>query len=222
MEVSLRSVMKSYGREVVLQGLDHTLTAGSRTVLLGPNGSGKSTLLQLIAGAILPTEGRVVHRLAATEVADGEVYRLVSIAAPYLGLYEELSLRQLIDLHRRVKPLRQGMDPVAVARSARLEHALDKPLIHYSSGMKQRAKLALAILSDTPLLLLDEPTSNLDADGVQWYMQLLAAHVEGRTLVVASNAQKQEFALCDERIEVMRYKPASRVGAQRTETTRPS
>ncbi|MEZ4758093.1 MAG: ABC transporter ATP-binding protein [Flavobacteriales bacterium] len=222
MEVNLRSVRKSFGREIVLLGIDHTLSSGSRTALLGPNGSGKSTLLQLIAGAMLPTEGTVVHRMAGREVAVDEVYRKVSIAAPYLGLYEELSLRQMIDLHKRVKPLRNGLDTVAVARSARLEHALDKPLTQYSSGMKQRAKLAIAILSDTPLLLLDEPTSNLDADGVQWYMQLLEAHVAGRTLVVASNAQQQEFALCDERIEVMRYKPASRVGAQRTDTTRPS
>jgi ABC-2 type transport system ATP-binding protein len=209
MEVTLRSVTRSFGGEVVLSHLDHTLPAGSRTVLLGPNGSGKSTLVQLIAGAILPTRGQVVHRMGAEDIEDGEVYRHVSIAAPYLSLYKELSLRRTIELHHRLKPLLPGLDARTLARAACLEQALEKPVAQFSSGMEQRARLAIAILSDTPLLLLDEPTSNLDADGIQWYMQLVAAHVGQRTLVVASNDRQQEFALCDRRIEVMRFKPAS-------------
>jgi ABC-type multidrug transport system ATPase subunit len=206
MQVELHGIRKQFGREVVVTGLDHRFEAGSRTVLLGPNGSGKSTLLQLIAGALIPTEGQVVHRLNNTVVEDDVVYRHVSIAAPYLGLYEELSLRELVELHQRVKPLRAGIGAEALARIAYLEHALDKPVAHFSSGMKQRVKLALAVLSDTPLLLLDEPTSNLDAEGTRWYTDLLSAHVERRTLVVASNAQEPEYALCTARIEVMRYK----------------
>lgn len=206
MQVELHGIRKQFGREVVVTGLDHHFEAGSRTVLLGPNGSGKSTLLQLIAGALIPTEGQVVHRLNNTVVEDDVVYRHVSIAAPYLGLYEELSLRELVELHQRVKPLRAGIGAEALARIAYLEHALDKPVAHFSSGMKQRVKLALAVLSDTPLLLLDEPTSNLDAEGTRWYTDLLSAHVERRTLVVASNAQEPEYALCTARVEVMRYK----------------
>lgn len=206
MQVELHGVRKQFGREVVLNGVDHRFEAGSRTVLLGPNGSGKSTLLQLIAGALVPTEGRVVHRLGYRLVQDDEVYRHVSIAAPYLGLYEELSLRQLVQLHQHVKPLRAGFGAEELARTAHLEHALDKPVAHYSSGMKQRVRLALAILSDTPLLLLDEPTGNLDAVGSRWYADLLHTHVSHRTLVVASNAQEHEYAMCTERIEVLRYK----------------
>jgi len=206
MHIELRGIGKQFGREVVLTGVDHRFEAGSRTVLLGPNGSGKSTLLQLIAGALAPTEGRVIHRLGDRLVQDDEVYRHVSIAAPYLGLYEELSLRQLVQLHQRVKPLRAGFGAEDLARTAHLEHALDKPVAHYSSGMKQRARLALAILSDTPLLLLDEPTGNLDAVGSRWYADLLNTHVNHRTLVVASNAQEHEYALCTAQIEVLRYK----------------
>jgi ABC-type multidrug transport system ATPase subunit len=210
MEITLRAVTKAFGREVVLQDLDRTLPTGSRTVLLGPNGSGKSTLLQLIAGAVLPTRGEVIHRLGTGTIADGEVYRHVSIAAPYLNLYEELSLRRAIELHHRLKPLQPGLDAPAVARAAYLEHALDKPIAQFSSGMKQRARLALAILSDTPLLLLDEPTGNLDAEGIAWFTRLVADHVRNRTLVVASNAQPQEHALCDQRIEVLNFKPPAR------------
>jgi ABC-type multidrug transport system ATPase subunit len=77
---------------------------------------------------------------------------------------------------------------------------------NFSSGMKQRLKLALAILSDTSLLLLDEPTSNLDATAIAWYGDLLREHVKDRTLLVASNRQEAEYALCTARVEVERWK----------------
>jgi ABC-type multidrug transport system ATPase subunit len=93
-----------------------------------------------------------------------------------------------------------------VARIAYLDQALDKPVLHFSSGMKQRLKLALAILSDTPLLLLDEPASNLDAEAIAWYRDLLQQHMAHRTLVIASNRQAAEHDLCTESVEIGEYK----------------
>ncbi|MBP9178333.1 MAG: ATP-binding cassette domain-containing protein, partial [Flavobacteriales bacterium] len=133
-------------------------------------------------------------------------YRHVAIASPYLGLYEELSLAQIIEFHRGFKPLRAGLGVQDVARIAYLEQALEKPVQHFSSGMKQRLKLALAILSDTPLLLLDEPASNLDADAIAWYRELLGKHLDGRTLLVASNRQAAEHDFCTAQVEVGNYK----------------
>jgi ABC-type multidrug transport system ATPase subunit len=206
MDVILAGITKSFGRETVVRGVDLHLTSGSRTVLLGANGSGKSTLLQLIAGALIPTQGKVEHRIADRTIDPEEVYRHVSIAAPYLGLYEDLSLRRTVAFHSRFKPLLGDMGPEELAGHARLAHALDKPVAHFSSGMKQRLKLALAILSDTPLLLLDEPASNLDAEAIAWYRELLQTHIGGRTLVVASNRQPAEHDLCTAAIEVERLK----------------
>lgn len=206
MHVTLHDIAKQYGREIVFRGVDLSLEAGSRTAILGPNGSGKSTLLQIIAGAIIPTNGTILHTLNGTPLEQEQVYTHISIAAPYLGLYEDLSLRQTIAFHARFKPFRQGMAPDALAKLAYLDHALEKPVSQFSSGMKQRLKLALAILSDTPLLLLDEPTSNLDAEAVAWFSQLLRDHTDSRTLVVASNRQKVEFELCEGVVEMERYK----------------
>lgn len=206
MEIHLQDIAKHFGREVVFQGVTLSLSAGSRTAILGPNGSGKSTLLQVIGGAIIPTGGTIEHRLGDRVLPQEEVYRHVSIAAPYLGLYEDLSLRQTIDFHARFKPFRKGVSLADVARIAYLEQALEKPVLHFSSGMKQRLKLALAILSDTPLLLLDEPASNLDSDAIAWYRNLLQTHIEGRTLLVASNRQAAEHDLCTVQVEVDRYK----------------
>ena len=206
MEIRLQDIAKHFGREVVFQGVTLSLSPGSRTAILGPNGSGKSTLLQVIGGAIIPTGGTVEHRLKERALPQEDVYRHVSIAAPYLGLYEDLSLRQTIDFHARFKPFRKGVSLADVARIAYLEQALEKPVLHFSSGMKQRLKLALAILSDTPLLLLDEPASNLDNDAIAWYRKLLQTHVEGRTVLIASNRQAVEHDFCTEQIEVDRFK----------------
>ena len=206
MEVTLHNATKSFGRELVVRNVDHVFAAGSRTALLGPNGSGKSTLLMLVGGAMMLTKGSVSHAVKGTTIDPDEVYRHVAIAAPYLGLYEELSMAETVDLHARFKPLKQGLKAADVARIAYLENALEKPVRNFSSGMKQRLKLALAILSDTPLLLLDEPTSNLDAQAIAWYGDLLREHVDTRTLLVASNRQEAEYALCTERVEVERWK----------------
>ncbi|MBK8709523.1 MAG: ABC transporter ATP-binding protein [Flavobacteriales bacterium] len=207
MKIILTNLAKHFGREVVFQNVDLTLAAGNRTAILGPNGSGKSTLLQVIGGAIIPTKGTIEHRLNGERlVPQEEVYRHVAIASPYLGLYEELSLAQIIEFHRGFKPLRAGLGVQDVARIAYLEQALEKPVQHFSSGMKQRLKLALAILSDTPLLLLDEPASNLDADAIAWYRELLGKHLDGRTLLVASNRQAAEHDFCTAQVEVGNYK----------------
>lgn len=206
MNIQLKDIAKHYGREVVFKGVTTTLASGSRTAILGPNGSGKSTLLQVIGGALVPTGGTITHQLAGAPIDQQEVYRYVSIAAPYLGLYEDLSLRQTIAFHARFKRLHGGLAVEAVARIAYLEHALDKPVLHFSSGMKQRLKLALAMLSDTPLLLLDEPASNLDAEAIAWYRQLLSEHLDGRTLVVASNRQPAEHDMCTAALEMGVFK----------------
>ncbi|MBK8226550.1 MAG: ABC transporter ATP-binding protein [Flavobacteriales bacterium] len=202
MEVTLAALSKTFGREAVIREASFSLSSGSRTVILGPNGSGKSTLLQLVAGALMPSSGTITHAVDAKAIAADRVYRHVSIAAPYLGLYEDLSLSECIRFHARFKPFRPGIGEDGVARMAYLDHALEKPVRHFSSGMKQRLKLALAILSNTPLLLLDEPASNLDAEAISWFRALLREHAGGRTLVVASNRQPAEHDLCDRALEL--------------------
>ena len=106
----------------------------------------------------------------------------------------------------RFKPLRAHIAVEELARIAYLEKNLEKPLRNFSSGMKQRLKLALAIFSDTPLLLLDEPASNLDAQGIAWFRDLLVKHLDQRTLLVASNRQAEETFACTAVIEVEGFK----------------
>jgi len=202
MRITLQQVSKSFGRETVIKDVDRVFEPGSRTAILGPNGSGKSTVLQLIGGFTIPTKGTVTHELNGKVIEQEHVYRHISIAAPYMSLYEELSLREAIASHRRFKPLRGNLAVEEVARIALLEKHLDKPVRDFSSGMKQRLKLALAVLSDTSLLLLDEPTSNLDVNGSAWFRELLEKNIGERTLVVASNRQAEETFACSASVDV--------------------
>jgi ABC-type multidrug transport system ATPase subunit len=206
MRIALENVAKQFAREKVFHQVAHVFAPGSRTALLGPNGSGKSTLLQVVAGALVPTAGRVVHTLHGREVDGERVYRLVSIAAPYLELYDDLSLGEAVRTHGRFKPFRPGIQEEDVAAIAYLDAHWHKPVTHFSSGMRQRLKLALAILSDTPLLLLDEPASNLDAEGVAWFRNLLLKELGQRTLLVASNRQEEETFACTDSVEIARWK----------------
>ena len=103
-------------------------------------------------------------------------------------------------------PFKQGLTIDSIIKLLYLEEAKNKQLKYYSSGMKQRVKLGLALLSDTPFVLLDEPTSNLDSKAIDWYKQLVEEHKSGRIIIVCSNDQKDEFSFCSEQLNVMEYK----------------
>jgi len=206
MPITLKNIGKRYNREWIFRGVEFAFAENEPCVLLGANGSGKSTLLQVIAGAYLPSEGTVEYILRGQNVAAEEAYRGVSIAAPYLELMEEFTLAESVRFHGRFKNWRGGLNDANVIDRSGLAHAKDKSLKHFSSGMKQRVRLLLAILSDTPMLLLDEPCSNLDANGMRWYQELVEEHKPDRIVIVCSNKQEQEYAFCRQQLLVENYK----------------
>ena len=175
-------------------------------VLLGPNGSGKSTFLQMIAGYVLPTEGQIHWKNNEAEIPSEKVYQSVAIAAPYLELPEELELMEMLTFHFRFKKLVGQLSFEELVSISGLKKVAGKPIRNYSSGMKQRIRLLLAFCSNSDLLLLDEPCSNLDHEGVLWYQQLGDRFIGNRTVVVCSNRQDQEYAFCRKKIELEIWK----------------
>lgn len=175
-------------------------------VLLGPNGSGKSTFLQMIAGYVLPTEGQIHWKNNEAEIPSEKVYQSVAIAAPYLELPEELELMEMLTFHFRFKKVVGQLSLEELVSISGLKKVAGKPIRNYSSGMKQRIRLLLAFCSNSDLLLLDEPCSNLDHEGVLWYQQLGDRFIGNRTVVVCSNRQDQEYAFCRKKIELEIWK----------------
>jgi ABC-type multidrug transport system ATPase subunit len=208
MKIILENLGKRYNTEWIFRRLDMELSSENNYVILGSNGSGKSTLLQVLAGSYMPSEGKIQYSLHGTHYPQEEIFKQISIATPYLELIEELSLRELINFHRKLKPLKLPTEQII--ERLLLKNSSEKEIRYYSSGMKQRVKLGLAILSETPLLFLDEPVSNLDHKGIDWYQQMVTEYCKDRLVIVCSNNQKEEFFMCNTEIRIEDFKPAVR------------
>ena len=197
--VRLTNTGKRFNREWIFRHVDHVFVHGGSYAITGPNGSGKSTLLQVIAGAIQHSEGMVEYQGDSIQ----QPYQQVSIATPYLDLIEEMTAKEMLQFHSKFKPL---VLPFAeILQKAGLSGAAEKQIRNFSSGMKQRLKLAQAFFSDTAVLLLDEPTTNLDENGTALYHQLIRDHTNNRLVIISSN-DKQEYNFCEEVIEMGKYK----------------
>lgn len=204
MLITTTGLGKRFQRDWIFRGLSRAFRPGSATAVLGPNGAGKSTLLNTISGQLLPTEGTLAYSLAGQAVAVEDLPQHLAYAAPYLELLEELTLLELLQFHTRFKPLRRGVSHEQLLALMYLEKSKNQLIREFSSGMKQRLKLALALYADAPLLLLDEPTTNLDATGVAWYQEHVQATRAGRTLLLSSNVPA-EYAFCDEQLTVTEF-----------------
>ncbi len=206
LSLSLSNVGKKFGKEWIFKDLNLSIKEGEKVVILGGNGSGKSTLLQAISGYITLSEGEISYKIADQEYKIEEVQKMISFASPYLQLIEDFTLDEMILHAAKFKPFLNGISTTDVRRISGLELASDKYIKQFSSGMKQRLKLTLALLADTPLVLLDEPISNLDENAINWYKQMINDHCKDRTVIVCSNNIQDEFYFCKEKINVQDYK----------------
>jgi len=220
MKITLTDAGKRFNRDWIFRHISFTFHAGHSYAITGPNGSGKSTLLQVIGGAMLPSEGTLQWELSANSLQATEkgspragngqlsaenVYQYISIAAPYLELVEEMTTTEFLTFHQVFKPLLPGLSINEVIGLVGLKDAAHKQIRYYSSGMKQRVKLAQAIFSDTALLLLDEPCTNLDEEGIALYHELMSKYSTGRIVVVSSN-DREEYTFCETVIDLRTFK----------------
>ncbi len=197
--LTVEKLGKKFGREWVFCDFSYHFSIGTAYAVTGRNGTGKSTMLKMLAGMLLPDEGAVTCRLDGTDIPHDAVYRKIAFAAPYGGLAEELTLQELMDFVAGFRPF--VADIASCIRDMGLEHAAGRPVKQFSSGMRQKVRLALAFYSPAPILLLDEPTSNLDAANTDWYFAQVEKHSKGRLLVVSSNLP-HEYAFASETVSL--------------------
>jgi ABC-type multidrug transport system ATPase subunit len=207
MRINCENVGKRFHLDWIFKNINVEFKANQAYAITGPNGSGKSTFLQLLAGALIASSGKVSYRVSENEVLlpEGEVFKRVSIAAPYLELIEEMTLSELLHFHEQFKPFLPGIKHKDIMSITGLSQAADKQIRYFSSGMKQRAKLALAVLSDTECLLLDEPCSNFDESGFRLYDELIRHYTMNRLTIVSSNDEK-EYEFCTSVLSILDYK----------------
>jgi ABC-type multidrug transport system ATPase subunit len=203
MRIEAQGLGRRYGRQWIFKNLSHDFRPGTATAVLGPNGAGKSTLLSILAGQLLPTAGAVRYELAGRPLAVTDVPRQLAYCAPYLDLPEDFTLLELLAFHTRLKPLRPGISTAELVDIMYLQKARHQPVREFSSGMKQRLKLGLALYAAAPLLLLDEPTTNLDATGAAWYQEHVArVRQDADRLVIVSSNVPAEYAFCEAQVRI--------------------
>lgn len=202
MEIQLRNVGKKFSQKWVFRGLHAEVPEGATTAITGKNGTGKSTLLLMVAGYLSASEGRISWRQKGQDLDPEAVFRHIGLAAPSMELIEEFTLPEIIAFQKKFRPFLPGLPERDLPGIALLADHASKPIRLYSSGMRQRAKLLLALTGESSLLLLDEPCSHLDRDGVAWYQDLLHTYAADRTVVIASNHREEEYPGCSQFIRL--------------------
>ncbi len=209
MKINLLNAGKRFNREWIYRGVTLEFSSSNAYAITGPNGSGKSTLLQAIGGMLHLSEGGIRFEKELTtskgQLAAEEVYKEISFCAPYLDVIEEMTLLEFLHFHNQFKKFLPSVDIKSIIGEIGLEKAADKQVRYYSSGMKQRVKLAQAIFSDTAVVLLDEPCSNLDVTGIELYHSLIKKYCQNRIVIVCSN-DEVEYNFCNEVISITSYK----------------
>jgi len=205
MQIQLEQIGKKYNREWIFRGLSFTFSPEKKYAITGPNGSGKSTLLQTIAGSTALSEGTVNWLSNNTVIAPENHYQHLGICTPSLSLIEEMTAVEFLAFHESFKSFMPGITPSSILETIGLTTAANKQIRYYSSGMKQRIKLAQAIFSDVPVLFLDEPCTNLDETGYALYQSLIQDYASHKLIIVSSN-DKAEYHFCEEVIDIKNYK----------------
>lgn len=205
MKISLENISKKFQRHWIFKDINYTFETPGTYALLGSNGSGKSTLLRIIAGMQSASKGKILHHLKGKQVAVNAVFPHLSFCAPAMELIEELTLREFFHFHFGFKQPLPGLTEDTIIELTGLQSSAGKPIGDFSSGMKQRVKLAQAIFTDTPALLLDEPCTNLDQTGVEQYTAWMEQYAANRLVIVASN-DVREYFFCKEKIDVEAFK----------------
>lgn len=206
MHIVARELGKKFHNEWVFKKLNLKLSSNQTYAFTGPNGSGKSTLLLVLSGLLPFSTGSVQYYNAENHpISSDAIFRYLSLAAPYTELIEEFTLEELLKFHFQFKEIVPGYNIPKIISSLSLEKAQHKYVRQFSSGMKQRLKLGLAFYSQSQLLLLDEPCSNLDAKGIAWYKEEVIKASNGKLSIICSN-QPHEYDFCGNTISLEDYK----------------
>ncbi|NNE26282.1 MAG: ABC transporter ATP-binding protein [Saprospiraceae bacterium] len=201
MHVELQNLWKRYNAGWIIKALDFKFDSGGTHAVVGSNGSGKSTLIQTISGLLSPSKGQINYTLQDQVIDRDEIHKYVSVAAAYTELDEELNAIELFNHVRKFKPLLIN-DVTEFLDVVDLKKDKYKAISGYSSGMKQRLNLALTLIMDVPLLLMDEPSSFLDEGKRAWLDEMLSAYTGSKTVIIASNDER-DLKNCTQRLELL-------------------
>jgi heme exporter protein A len=200
--ITAKNVSKDFNRRAILRDMSFELSSPASLAITGKNGTGKSTLSKILAGLLMPTKGIVEYRVDGTAMPVDDFKHFVGFVSPYLNLYDEFTALENLQLLSRIRSNNIDLNRIQeLLTLANLWHRRDDVVGTFSSGMKQRLKYAFALLHRPAVLLLDEPTSNLDDDGIQVVKQIVTEQKKNGLLIIATN-DETEANWCEQQIAV--------------------
>ncbi len=192
MRIVVRNLEKRFNARRVLRNVNFEVSAGESLVITGPNGSGKTTLIKLIGGLLSPTRGAIEFYDLDRKVDPSSIYQYIGLVGPYLQLYNDLTAWENLTFVARAREGRVNRERILkLLEWVGLRGREHDPLKAYSSGMLQRVKYVAALYHEPPVLLLDEPTANLDEAGKQWVYELMEGYRRDRVLILATNEAEE-------------------------------
>ncbi|WP_337866510.1 ABC transporter ATP-binding protein [Ignavibacterium sp.] len=204
--LEVTQLTKYFGRRLIFSDLNFKFINNGIYGISGPNGSGKSTLVKILAGIIGTNKGRVQHSFNGNLVSEENIHNHIGFVSPYLILYEEFSAEENLLMFSKIRGVEYNKQ--------RVDHLFEKFLLlkrkddlvkTYSSGMKQRLKFIFALMHSPQLIILDEPTSNLDDEGKNSVYEIIREEGKKNIVLIASN-EKNDLELCSEIIFLENYK----------------
>lgn len=204
-KIDLSGIGKRFQLDWVFKDLSYSFEESKTYAITGPNGSGKSTFIKLILGIENASKGSICYYFNGKEIFIENLYRQLTFAAPYQELIEELTLSEAIELHKKLRGLIDEEQIISDIEHIGLKPSLNKQIRFFSSGMKQRLKLLFAFHSPAALILLDEPTVNLDESGVTWYLEKIKSLHHKKTIIIGSN-DAREYEMADASLNIGDFK----------------
>ena len=199
-------VNKTFGRRLIFSNISFKLNSSTIFGISGPNGSGKSTLVKIIANLISPSAGKLLHNLNGKEIKPEKLHNHIGLVSPYLVLYDEFTAYENLNYFSEIRGISFDKEKVDnLLNKFLLFNRKDDLVKTYSSGMKQRLKFIFALMHSPQLLILDEPTSNLDDEGKEVVYELIKEEGNKNIVIIASN-EKTDLKLCSETIDLNNYK----------------
>ncbi|MGD1045836.1 MAG: ABC transporter ATP-binding protein [Bacteroidota bacterium] len=201
--IIVNGLSKDFNRNAIFKDISFSLSSPASLSITGRNGAGKSTLSKILAGILSSTRGSITYSVHEKQVGIEEFKHHIGFVSPYLNLYDEFTALENLQFLSRIRTTTQqnGRRIEELLMRVGLWNRRDDRVSTFSSGMKQRLKYAFALLHNPAVLILDEPTSNLDAEGIEVIKQIMLEQKKTNILIIATN-NKEEANWCDQQIQV--------------------
>ena len=204
--LGLENVTKIFGRRLIFNKINYDFSCGKIYGVTGQNGSGKSTLAKILTGIISPTSGKVIHKINDKKIIPEKLHNHFGFVSPYLFLYDEFSAEENIFHFSKIRGIKFDEERLKFLLDEFNLYRRKKDLLKtYSSGMKQRMKFIFALYHNPELILLDEPTENLDNSGKDKVYEIVEKEGKEKCVIIASN-EDADIAMCNEILAIEDFK----------------